>query len=202
MGRTSDAKEKLIQTALTLIWQNSYHAVGVKEICQKAGVKAGSFYYFFPSKQDLALAALESHWNQATKDVLEPAFHPDIPPLQRIQKLFEQVHALHAAHQQEHRTVLGCAFGSFAGELGPGAEDEALRRYIDTVFARIGSYFENALYQAVTNGDTSLTASEVPDVARALVAYYEGMLLLARTSNDAEIIRRLTPHALRLIPTD
>ncbi|HEC75121.1 MAG TPA: TetR/AcrR family transcriptional regulator, partial [Methylophaga aminisulfidivorans] len=38
MVSTSETKEKLLETALTLIWQSSYSSVGVNEICRQAGV--------------------------------------------------------------------------------------------------------------------------------------------------------------------
>jgi TetR/AcrR family transcriptional regulator, transcriptional repressor for nem operon len=54
MGRTSEARERLIGTAGDLWHRRSYTDVGVSEICETAGVQKGSFYHFFPSKQDLA----------------------------------------------------------------------------------------------------------------------------------------------------
>jgi TetR/AcrR family transcriptional repressor of nem operon len=199
MGRKSEAKKKLIEKALALIWENSYHAIGVNEICKKAGVKPGSFYYFFPSKRDLALAAMEFHWAQAKEEVLEPAFHSDIPPLERIKELFESVYTIHAAQQKKNAPVLGCAFGSFVGELGRG--DETIRNRIQAIFSEIGAYFERALRDAVSKGDLKIQEKDVPSIAQALVAYYEGILLLARASNDAKIIRELIPYALNLLKT-
>ena len=60
MGRKSDAKERLLDAALDLIWERSYGVVTIDAICEKAGVKKGSFYYFFESKSALAVAALEA----------------------------------------------------------------------------------------------------------------------------------------------
>ena len=51
MGRTSNAKERLLQVAFDLIWQQSYGSVSVDHICKRANVKKGSFYYFFPSNR-------------------------------------------------------------------------------------------------------------------------------------------------------
>src|SRR5512138_1338390 len=64
MGRTSDAKEKLLDVAFELIWDNSYGGVSVDQICERAGVNKGSFYHFFGSKADLAVAAYQEHWRQ------------------------------------------------------------------------------------------------------------------------------------------
>ena len=41
MGRTSDAKEKLLGVAFQLIWDNSYGGVSVDQICERANVNAG-----------------------------------------------------------------------------------------------------------------------------------------------------------------
>lgn len=59
MGRTSTAKEKLLDVAFKLIWDQSYGSVSVDDICQQAEVKKGSFYHFFESKAELAIAAYE-----------------------------------------------------------------------------------------------------------------------------------------------
>ena len=62
MGRTSDAREKLLSVAFDLIHENSYGTVSVEQICPRAGVNKGSFYYFFKTKTDLVVAAYEEHW--------------------------------------------------------------------------------------------------------------------------------------------
>ena len=62
MPQVSHAKEKLLDSALDLMYARSYRDVGVQEICEHAGVKKGSFYHFFPSKRDLTLAALDRQW--------------------------------------------------------------------------------------------------------------------------------------------
>ena len=62
MGRTSDARERLIASAIDLIGARSYRAVSVDDLCAHAGVNKGSFYHFFPAKRDLALAAIDLQW--------------------------------------------------------------------------------------------------------------------------------------------
>ena len=63
MPRVSDMKERLTEAAMGLIWENSYGATSVDAICERAGAKKGSFYYFFKSKSELAAAALEGDWS-------------------------------------------------------------------------------------------------------------------------------------------
>ena len=62
MGRTSDARERLVAAATELFSERAYGAVGIAEIASRAGVQKGSFYYFFSSKEALALAVIDQHW--------------------------------------------------------------------------------------------------------------------------------------------
>jgi TetR/AcrR family transcriptional repressor of nem operon len=80
MGRTTtDTKQKLIDTALELILKSSYGSVSVHDICKAADVKKGRFYDFFPSKVDLAIAAMEESY-KSLKPLYEN-FHLNPLPL-------------------------------------------------------------------------------------------------------------------------
>ena len=58
-------RERLIDTTQRLLWSDGYAGVSVDRICKEAGVKKGSFYHFFPSKEDLVLEALDALWRMA-----------------------------------------------------------------------------------------------------------------------------------------
>ncbi|TAK98721.1 MAG: TetR/AcrR family transcriptional regulator, partial [Verrucomicrobia bacterium] len=47
MGRVSDAKTRLMEAVRELIWTGSFGSTTIDQICEKSGVKKGSFYYFF-----------------------------------------------------------------------------------------------------------------------------------------------------------
>ena len=51
-----------MDAVLDLIWSGSYGSTTIDHICEKAGVKKGSFYYFFDSKAELAAEAFEDSW--------------------------------------------------------------------------------------------------------------------------------------------
>src|SRR5438552_7478781 len=88
MGRVSDAKERLMGAVRELIWTGSYGSTTIDQICQKAEVKKGSFYYFFDSKADVAAAAMEEEWEKRRPE-LDSIFSPTIPPLDRLKKYCE-----------------------------------------------------------------------------------------------------------------
>jgi TetR/AcrR family transcriptional repressor of nem operon len=190
MGRSSSARTRLVASASRRIHASSYAAASVEDLCTDAGVHKGSFYYFFPSKRDLALAAIDDQWTKTVTTILEPAFTPDIEPLERIARFFHSV-----ANQQRGRVVRGCPFGNLAAELG--TQDKVIRARVKQVFDGYEAYFEAALRDAEMSGN--LRGVDVPSAARALLAYLQGVLLLAKTSNDASIIDALADQALNLV---
>ena len=57
-SRSEETRSKILHIALELFSKNGYDATGVAEICKRAKVSKGAFYYHFPSKQDLFLALM------------------------------------------------------------------------------------------------------------------------------------------------
>jgi len=61
MNTTKDNKRSTIITAgADLMLRKGYHGTGIQEIVDGAGVPKGSFYNYFKSKEDFALAAMEA----------------------------------------------------------------------------------------------------------------------------------------------
>lgn len=59
MPRTSNAKTRFIETAVTLFRERGYHGVGLAEIIEQAKAPKGSFYFHFPGgKEELAEEAI------------------------------------------------------------------------------------------------------------------------------------------------
>ena len=78
MGRTSEAKDKLIESAIDLISNRSYSSVGVQELCDHAGVKKGSFYHFFDSKKELTIISLKAMWDYYHDNIISPLIESDL----------------------------------------------------------------------------------------------------------------------------
>ena len=138
MPRSSTARARLVDSAAARIHASSYATATVEDLCADAGVQKGSFYYFFPSKRDLALAAVDDQWAFARATILEPAFAPDVEPLERVARFFRSV-----ADRQRTDVVLGCPFGNLAAELG--TQDQVIRNRVGEVFAGYQAYFERTL---------------------------------------------------------
>lgn len=88
MGRTSTARERLLDAAGTLMRHRGYSGLGVAEICAAAEVKKGSFYHFFDSKQDLTLQAIDAYWGEQQRS-WAAELDGSGPALDRLRRLLE-----------------------------------------------------------------------------------------------------------------
>ena len=111
MKAECDTKQRLLDTAIDLIWEQSYGAVSVDVICERAGAKKGSFYHFFPSKSDLTVAAIEEHWEKFRPD-LDRIFSSQTPPLERLSRYCDFIYERQSQKMQKFGRVCGCAFTS------------------------------------------------------------------------------------------
>jgi len=184
MPRLSDIKERLTDAALDLIWHNSYGATSVDAICERAGAKKGSFYYFFNSKSALTAAALEAEWNKNRKN-MDALFSPTVPPLERLDRYFEYVHDHLAEIQKKCGSILGCPLLTIGSEVG--TQDEAVRDTVERIWDHKIRYFESAIRDAHAQG--LIEASDPQAKAKMLFACYHGTLTQARIQNDVELIR-------------
>lgn len=184
-----DTRQRILVTARDLIHARSYTDVGVAEICDRAGVRKGSFYHFFPSKRELTLAVLELNLAEAKERLLDQAFDPRIPPLERFERLADLTYELHRERAALAGQVLGCPVGNLATELA--TRDEAIRAATARAFERLQALMRESLAEAARDG--SLPAVDVEATAQAMVAYFEGVLMLAKTANDVNVVRRLLP---------
>ncbi len=187
-------KERLTDAAMELIWENSYGSTSVDSICDKAGAKKGSFYYFFKSKSELAAAALEADWNK-NRAQMDAIFSPTIPPLERFDRYFDFVHDKLAECQKRCGNILGCPLLSIGSEVS--TQDQVVRDTVDRILDRKINYFISAIRDAHAQG--LIDAPDPEAKAKALFACYHGTLAQARIQNDLALIRGFNKVALDVL---
>ena len=194
MGRVSDAKARLMDAVLELIWTGSYGTTTIDQICEKAGVKKGSFYYFFKSKADVAVAALEVAF-YAKRGELDAMFSPMVPPLERIRHYCEFSYKMQVEMQQKSGFVLGCPLCTLGAEVS--TQEQELRAKIQELLAFKARYLETAIRDAHASG-----VVQAPDAAaktRVVWAYIEGVLTQARIQNDVKVLREMAAGVFEVL---
>ncbi|MEU0783944.1 TetR/AcrR family transcriptional regulator [Streptomyces sp. NPDC006173] len=194
MGRTSDAREKILGAAQSLIELRGYSALGVAEICKAAGVPKGSFYYFFESKEALALAVIDEQW-AGQKSAWARALGGDDEPLIRLRRLFEDTEASQLAGQQSCGTVSGCMFGNLTLEMSN--QTESVRERLQAIFEEQVGMVESVVSEGLARHDIAVADSR--EAARAVVAQLEGQVLFAKLYNNTQQLGPLWSNCLALL---
>lgn len=194
MGRVSDAKNRLMDAVLELIWAGSYGTTTIDQICEKAGVKKGSFYHFFDSKSSLAAAALDDSW-QDKRAELDTVFSATVPPLERLQKYCDFGYEFQAEIKAKYGHVLGCPLFSLGCEVC--TQEDALQKKIQSILDAKRKYIESAIRDAVANGD--IEARDPAAAARMVMAFNEGLLTQARIQDDVTVLREMAPGIFNLL---
>ena len=158
-------------------------------------MKKGSFYYFFESKSELAIAALEDMWTQDWKPALDAQFSPSIDPLHRITEYLARAYEKQAKTKADTGKVLGCPLFSVGSEMS--TQDEKLSAKVREIFARKRRYYESAIREAAARGD--IEPCDAAQKAQALYGLIEGNICQARIMNDPEVVRALPQMALDIL---
>lgn len=176
MGRTSDARERILRAGALLFLTRSYHAVGVDELCAAADVRKGSFYHYFPAKTDLAKAVIDLHagelWARLEDD-------DSASPAKRLHAAADAIGMIQTGFEARFGRAVGCPFGNLAAELA--TTDEDVRLHVAAVLGELERRLALVCHQAAEQ--ELLRPSVDPDqLAHALLAQYQGMILLAKVN--------------------
>ena len=160
---------------MRLFAQKGYGSTSVADILQAAEANPGSLYYYFPGKQDVLLAVLQTYLGGIRPMLLEPAWRGVDDPIERV---FALLAAYRRALVSTHETY-GCPIGSLALELHE--PDEPVRKLLAANF----NGWVNAIEACFVDAGARLPRS-VDRHALAIFALttMEGGVMLARTERD------------------
>jgi len=119
MARVKQTRQRLIEAALYLFWLQGYTATGVAEILARARANAGSFYYFFKTKEELLLAVLDFYIESLQPVVVEPVFSRIADPIERVFGILE--------FYRRNLLATGCSYGCPIGRLALEIPEEQFR---------------------------------------------------------------------------
>ena len=175
-------RERLIESARTLIHEQGVHSTTLAEVAERADVPVGNVYYYFKTKHELVGAVLAGYLEHAT--TLTASFERGRTPQARLKALVRNWNDM-------RETVVdhGCPMGTLCSELDK--VDGGLDRDAAKVMATIIDWAEGQFRQ--------LGRKDARDLAVALFAGIQGAALLANTFRDPEILTRQTRHLERWI---
>ena len=186
MSKHTSTKEKLLETAIQLIWQSNYNNVGVNDICQQAGVTKGTFYHYFETKADLFYEASEHHWHGMKKD-LDALYSPTFTPLEHLENLLQFVmNKQDQAKDRNGNPVSGCPFFTAGGQAGSGEERvrEASREMCEHAVK-----YNVALVRNLKADNLLNTNIDPQQIGRLISQFIQGLLIFGRVYSDLGVVK-------------
>jgi len=190
----TDTRWRILEAAMHLFWEKGFGSTSVADILSRAGVNSGSLYHFFPGKQDLLIAVLDTYIGGIHQMLLEPAWRGVADPIEKIWKLMDGYRD--ALIQTE--CTYGCPIGSLALEIHE--PDPAVRERLAKNFSNWTSAIEDCLKAA---GDRVPRGADTRALAEFVLTTMEGGVMLARSYRDIgyfdRAIAQLKDHFNRLL---
>ncbi|MBD3873556.1 MAG: TetR/AcrR family transcriptional regulator [Acidobacteria bacterium] len=175
MPRKTTTRERLIGTAAELFWKQGYAQTGVNEIIQQAQATSGSFYHFFPTKEDLLLAVVDHVAEIFETEVFGPASEAGGSGVERLFAVLER----YRQRLLDSGFVFGSPMGSLAAEV---SENHPL---VNTRLVEIQTAWTERIEGLLMDAGNQLPRDlDRGSVARFVVSAMEGAALQSRVSRN------------------
>jgi len=169
----NDTRSAILDVAQDMVQRQSISGVSFQELANRIGIKKGSLYYHFESKDDLAVALLE----RATSEMKESFVRGKAKtPLERL-TYFLNIYLHHIIPTEKL-----CPGGAFAGEWGRLSQPvkSHVNRLIDTQVKGVSEILNDGIQSGVFNDH----AKTVEELAQWVVACIQGALVTSRISES------------------
>ncbi len=184
--RAEETRRRILEAAREAFASQGYQATGVAEICQRAGVTKGAFFYHFPTKQALFLALLEEWLTQLDRYMqAERARGSTV-----AQSLYAMADMLRLGLTQGRDYL-----PMFLEFWLQAARDPAVWQATIEPYRRYRAYFTDLYRQGMTEG--SLRDSDPELMALVTVSLALGLLLQGLMDSESVAWEEAAPAAFR-----
>jgi TetR/AcrR family transcriptional repressor of nem operon len=171
----------LIEAMRRVALSKGFPGTTVDEICERAGVAKGSFYYHFQGKDDLGAAALSAYFEDLMAALAGGEWGGVADPVERLGAFIAHVADVCAGPVMEH----GCLMGSFALDLSESSPQ--IRQQLSTMFSTLRHVVAGLIAEAARHRGRDLDAERL---ANQFLALIEGSIVLAKAHDDPAIPRQ------------
>ncbi len=173
MNNTINKRERLIDSAAVLFHRHGMNATSLADIAAHAEIPIGNVYYYFKTKEELALAALSrrrEQFAQIYKNLQENCQDPR-------QRLIE-ITNFHLAQREEYAKY-GCPIGKMIDSSE--GEGEKVAQIAAQIFTDAVDWAE-AQFRALGHADAARV------YATSLLAGIEGAIVMAKAFKNPDVI--------------
>jgi AcrR family transcriptional regulator len=168
-----DKRQRLVEGARLVLHQQGVEKTTIADIAQAADVPVGNVYYYFKTKDELVQAAIDAQAHHI--EAMLASFDRHRTPKARLKAFVKLITA-----QREVAARYGCPHGTLCSELNK--RDDDLERAAP-ILMQLWIDWAEQQFRAMGRRDAR-------DLAVALIASYQGILLLTNTFRQPELIVR------------
>jgi TetR/AcrR family transcriptional repressor of nem operon len=195
MGRKADPRLRaaIIREAEHILHIRGYHCASLDEIATHCRMTKANLLHHFRSKEDLALAVLDYKIEAYRSERMAP-LDCDDDPARAVSALFSGAAGFYRGN--------GCRAGCFVGNIALEMSDvsDRFRERVVLFFEEWAQRLAASLSRARRRGDYAATL-DPRACAEAILALYEGAIMLARSRRDPAVFDRIGRQALALLET-
>lgn len=188
-----DRRAALIDIGTAIFTQKGFSTTGIDEIVQAADVPKGSFYYYFSSKEEFAIAVIGNYGRYFSRKLERILEDQDRTPLARLKKFTEEA----SSGMMRFDFKRGCLVGNLSQEMA--SLEENFRVVLLDVLREWRGRFAACLQQAKERGEI-LTPVDAATLSHFFWCAWEGAVLCAKLERSAvslDIVRDVFfDHAL------
>lgn len=183
--RTNDPeglRQKVLDAAEEAFQARGYHATSLGDLMQAAGVTGGALHHHFPTKKAIGLAVINERVAQAVEETWIKPVQTAVTAREGVLGVFAAV----AGELERQGFVRGCPLNNLAHELS--LADPEFRAALARIFAAWQMAIAAKTVQDRDEGREE-SGTDPHRFAALAVAAYSGAMSMAKTSQDAGILR-------------
>lgn len=188
-GADLKTRERLLDAGVRAFTAKSYNGCGLKEILDAAGVPKGSFYHWFPSKEDFGIAVIQRCADLHAGVVREMTADSARSPLDRLRLYFLSVRDDFLADGGPKE----CLIAKIALELSELSEP--MRAAVKGAVDQLAAIVADLLEQARAAGELSIPQAS-DELADLVINAWKGATIRMQIDRDPKHVENFVSQTL------
>lgn len=186
----SDNREKFLLTASALMEKQGYCGTGLNEILEKSGAPKGSLYYYFPDGKEQIASEVALRAGKIISGRIQEHTRDRLDTGQAIHDFLYTV----ARRMEETEFHTGSTITMVAMESV--TQSERINLACREAYGMIIDAFKGVLL------NSGMEDAKAVGIAEMIVAAVEGGIMLSRTYQSADYLRRVADHIRQMMNTE
>jgi len=178
MKSRNSVRERILETASRLFYQQGFNSTGINQIIAEAGIAIGSLYKHYPSKNHLLYHYLQ-HQEAVYFSGLDEYLAEVRKPIQKLIKLID-----YRIEIQEQSHCFGCHFIKINAEAG--RHDEKVTQLVAEHKKKQRDYLERIISEIESVQDLPMKKQNLTDAVFLMI---EGAIVSASINGNADDLR-------------